>query len=65
MPENTSIDTNPNVTYTVTLDEDGEDLILPVPDEILNQLGWKDGSMLEWDINKEDNTIIIRKIEDE
>jgi len=65
MPENTLNDTNQNTTYTVTLDEDGEDLILPIPDEVLDKLGWEDGCMLEWDVNEEDNTIIIRKVEEE
>jgi hypothetical protein len=62
MQESTSIDTTQNTTYTVILDEDGEDLILPVPDEVLDSLGWLDGDMLEWDVNEEDNTIIIRKV---
>jgi hypothetical protein len=65
MQENTSTDTNQNTTYTVILDEDGEDLILPVPDEVLDSLGWLDGDMLEWDVNEEDNTIIIRKVTDD
>ena len=65
MHENTSTDTNKNTTYTVILDEDGEDLILPVPDEVLDSLGWLDGDMLEWDVNEEDNTIIIRKVTDD
>jgi hypothetical protein len=62
MQESTSIDTTQNTTYTVILDEDGEDLILPVPDEVLDSLGWLDGDMLEWDVNEENNTIIIRKV---
>ena len=65
MPENTSTDTNLNTNYTVTLDEDGEDLILPIPDEVLDSLGWFDGDMLEWNVNEEDNTIIIRKVTDD
>ena len=65
MHENTSTDTNQNTTYTVILDEDGEDLILPVPDEVLDSLGWLDGDMLEWDVNEDDNTIIIRKVTDD
>ena len=62
MQESTTIDTTQNTTYTVILDEDGEDLILPVPDEVLDSLGWLDGDMLEWDVNEENNTIIIRKV---
>ena len=64
MLESTSIDTNLNTSYTVTLDEDGEDLILPIPDEILDQLGWDDGCLLDWSIDETNNTIIISKVEE-
>jgi len=42
-------------SWTVTLQEDPEtgDLILPFNDEILNELGWKDGDTLEWIDNKD------------
>ena len=64
MPKNTLSDTNQNTTYTVTLDEDGEDLILPLPDEVLDKLGWEDGCVIEWLVDEEDNTVIIRKVEE-
>ena len=60
MPENTSNDTTPNTNYTVTLEEDGDEGILPLPDDLMDQLGWYDGDVLEWIIN-DDNTITIRK----
>ena len=65
MPENTSNDTIQNTSYTVTLDEDGDDVILPIPDEVMDSLGWNDGDMLEWIVNEEDNTIIIKKVTDD
>ena len=65
MPENTLSDTNLNTTYTVTLDEDGEDLILPLPDEVLDKLGWEDGCVIEWLVDEEDNTVIIRKVDED
>jgi len=61
MPENTSTDTNQNTSYTVTLEEDGDECILPLPDELMDQLGWYDGDELEWIVN-DDNTITIRKV---
>lgn len=64
MLESTSTDTNLNTTYTVTLDEDGEDVILPIPDEVMDRLGWEDGCLLEWIVDEEDNTVIIRKVEE-
>lgn len=60
MPENTLNDTILNTTYSVTLEEDGDDVILPIPDVVLNQLDWHDGDMLEWIVN-DDNTITIKK----
>jgi len=65
MPENTLSDTNQNTTYTVTLDEDGEDLILPLPDEVLDKLGWEDGCVIEWLVDEEENTVIIRKVDED
>jgi len=60
MPENTSNDTTHNTSYTVTLEGDDENCFLPLPDEVLDELNWQDGDMLEWIIN-DDNTITIRK----
>ena len=36
--------------YTVTIEEDSEtgDLMLPIPTELLNQMGWDDGDILLW-----------------
>lgn len=65
MLESTSIDTNLNTNYTVSLEEDGEDLILPIPDEILDQLGWNDGCLLDWSIDEVNNTIIISKVDED
>ena len=61
MQKNTSTDTNRNINYTVTLEEDGEDCILPLPDEILDELDWQEGDILEWTVN-DDNTITIHKV---
>jgi bifunctional DNA-binding transcriptional regulator/antitoxin component of YhaV-PrlF toxin-antitoxin module len=45
----------------VTLEEDGDDLTLPFPDEILEQLGWKEGDTLEW-IQNDDNSLTLKKV---
>ena len=60
MQENTLNDTSPNTNYTVTLEGDDDECILPLPDELLDELDWQEGDMLEWIIN-DDNTITIRK----
>ena len=61
MQESTLNDTTPPTSYTVTLEEDGDDLILPIPEELLKELRWNTGDMLEWDVSL-DNTITLRKI---
>ena len=59
--KNTSSDTNHNTSYTVTLEEDGDECILPLPDTLLDELDWQEGDILEWTVN-DDNTITIHKV---
>ena len=61
MSESTSNDTTQVTSFTVTLEEDGDDLVMPIPEDILKSLDWNEGDLLEWDINDKDNTIILRK----
>ena len=63
MQSSTSNDTIQNTTYTVTLEGDEDECILPLPDEILDALDWQDGDMLEWIVNEDDNTITLKKLE--
>lgn len=51
-----------NKTYTATLEEDPEtgDLMLPFTDEMLNEVGWKEGDTLEW-IDNEDGSYSLVK----
>jgi len=62
MQENTLNDTTLNTNYTVTLEEgEDEECILPLPDHIIDALGWEDGDTLDWIVN-DDNTITIKKV---
>jgi len=62
MQENTFNDTTLNTNYTVTLEEgEDEECILPLPDHIIDALGWEDGDTLDWIVN-DDNTITIKKV---
>ena len=63
MQSSTSNDTNLNTSYTVTLEGDEEECFLPLPDELLDNLGWYENDILEWIVN-DDNTITIRKVEE-
>jgi hypothetical protein len=64
MPENTLNDTNQTTDSIVTLDEDENgDLMLPIPNDIMDELGWDDGDLLEWIV--EGDQIVLRKVEDD
>ena len=63
MQESTSNDTTPVTSYTVTLEEESDDLVLPIPEDILKKLGWEENDELEWDINEDNNSIILRKVQ--
>ena len=63
MQSSTSNDTTQNTSYTVTLEGDEEECYLPLPDDLLDNLGWYENDILEWIVN-DDNTITIRKVEE-
>jgi|LakMenEpi03Aug12_release.lakeMendotaPanAssembly.Ray.scaffolds.fasta_scaffold5113693_1 hypothetical protein len=49
-------------SWTITLEEDPDtgDLVLPFTDEILQELGWKEGDVVEW-IDNKDGTWSLKK----
>lgn len=51
-----------NIRYEVITQEDPEtgDLLIPIPPEILKEMGWKENDEIELDI-KEDGTIYVQK----
>ena len=48
------------MTWTAYVQQDGDDLIIPLPDELLSQAGWKEGDVLLWSVN-DDGTITLTK----
>ena len=53
-------------SWTVTVEEaeDGSgDLVMPLPQEMLDEVGWMPGDNLKW-VDREDGTWEIRKIEE-
>jgi len=52
-------------SWTVTLEEDPEtgDVILPFPDDMLEEAGWREGDVLKW-IDNKDGTWSLVKQED-
>ena len=55
-----STDSDDLKTWTVTVEQDGDDLILPLPEDMLQAVGWGPGDTLEWEEGK-DGTWILRK----
>jgi len=53
---------NTNIRYEVITQEDPEtgDLIIPIPPKVLEDLGWKEGDQVDFDIGK-DGKIYVRK----
>ena len=51
-----------NTRYEVITQEDPEtgDLLLPIPPQLLKELGWKEGDELDFDIRK-DGSIFLKK----
>ena len=57
--------TDPKTSWTVTLEEadDGSgDLVMPLPQDFLDQQGWKEGDTLDWKDN-EDGSWSLSKVE--
>jgi hypothetical protein len=48
--------------WTVTVCADGDELILPLPDDMLVAVGWGPGDVLEW-IKNNDESWTLRKKE--
>jgi hypothetical protein len=52
-------------TWTITLEDakDGTgDLVMPLPQDLLDGAGWKEGDTLEW-INNNNGTWSMKKVE--
>jgi len=47
-------------TWSVMIEEEGEDLVLPFPQDLLDEVGWIPGDNLEW-YDRGDGTWEIRK----
>ena len=57
--------TDAKKTWTVIIEEDVEtgDVILPFPQEMLDEVGWNPGDNLKW-VDRGDGTWEIRKVEE-
>ena len=55
--------TTPEFTYEVITQEDPEtgELILPIPPELMQQMGWKEGDTLDFDLDDQGRWVISKK----
>lgn len=52
-----------NKTWTVEVEEDAEgNTVLPLPKEMIEELGWLTGDVLDFDINEETGVCVIKNI---
>lgn len=53
---------NDQVRYEVIIQEDPEsgDLILPIPQPVLDSLGWKEGEEIEFDVRQDGSFTLQR-----
>lgn len=54
---------NENISFEVSVSEDPEtgDLLLPLPDELLKQVGWTEGDELEWAFTDRGQLVLKKK----
>lgn len=57
-----SVNSERKSQWTVTVVEDGDDLVLPLPEDMLETLGWNTGDTLKWE-QLDDQTWTLRKKE--
>lgn len=50
-------------TRTSVVEKDGDDFVIPLPADLLEELGWKPGDNLDWTTH-EDGTFSVRKATD-
>lgn len=48
-------------TWVGTVIEDGDDLALVFPAEMLEALGWEEGDNIVWDVSEDGKALIARK----
>jgi antitoxin component of MazEF toxin-antitoxin module len=50
------------MTWTAYVQQDGNDIILPLPDELLAELKWKEGDVLVWEVSENGSVTLTKKI---
>jgi hypothetical protein len=50
------------MTWTAYVKQDGDDIILPLPDELLAEMKWKEGDVLVWEVSENGSVTLTKKI---
>lgn len=51
--------------YTIPIESDeNDDLLLKLPDDLLDELGWQEGDILEWSEDI-DGTLLLKRVDEE
>lgn len=53
-------ETKSSIVVEIQEDENGE-LFLQFPDDLMEQLGWHEGDIIDWDIDDATGNITVRK----
>lgn len=58
-----NIQKNSDVSWTITLEEDPDtgDLVMPLPDDLMEAQGWAVGDTLVWDFDNNTQTATLTK----
>lgn len=52
-------------SYTVSVEQDGDDFVLPFPDELLESVGWEIGDTIGWEQNEDGSWTLSKVSKDE
>lgn len=52
-----------NMSYEVITQEDPEtgDLLLPIPQELLDKMGWQEGDEIEWKVDTQGRWVLSKR----
>ena len=53
-----------DVSYEVITQEDPEtgDLLLPIPQELLDKMGWREGDEIEWKVDTQGRWVLSKRV---
>lgn len=50
------------MVWTAYVKQDGDDLILPLPDDLLAQMKWREGDVLVWSLRDDGSVLLTKKL---